>query len=53
MATASWSKAAWSRWRAVIVGSDFIVATAQILDKRMTGGDDPRGPATFQAAHRP
>jgi hypothetical protein len=29
------------------------VAAAQILDERVTGGQDPRGPVTFQAAHRP
>jgi transposase len=29
------------------------MAAAQILDERVPGGDDPRGPAAFQAAHRP
>jgi hypothetical protein len=35
------------------VGGEFIVAAAQILDERVPGGDDPCGPAAFQAARRP
>ncbi len=35
------------------IGGDFVVSAAQILDERMPGGDDPRGPVAFQAAHRP
>ena len=35
------------------VGGEFIVAAAEVLDERVPGGDDPYGPVTFQAAHRP
>ena len=35
------------------VGGVFIVAAAQILDEGMPGGQGPRGPVAFQAAHRP
>jgi hypothetical protein len=35
------------------VSGDLVVAAAQILDERMPGGHDPRGPEAFQAAHRP
>jgi hypothetical protein len=29
------------------------VAPAEVLHERVPGGDDPRGPVTFQSAHRP
>jgi hypothetical protein len=29
------------------VGGEFVVAAAQILNERVTGGDDPRGPVGF------
>jgi len=29
------------------------VAAAEVLDERVPGGQDPRGPVAFQAAHRP
>jgi hypothetical protein len=32
---------------------EFIVAAAEILHERVTGGQDPRGPVAFQSAHRP
>jgi hypothetical protein len=35
------------------VSGEFIVAAAEVLDKRMPGSQDSRGPAAFQAAHRP
>ena len=35
------------------IGGEFIVAAAKILDERVPGGQDPRGSAAFQAAHRP
>jgi len=35
------------------IGGEFIVAAAEILHERVPGGDDPRGPVAFQAAHRP
>ena len=35
------------------VGREFIVAAAQVLDERVPGADDPRGPAALQSAHRP
>jgi hypothetical protein len=35
------------------VGGEFIVAAAEILHERVTGGQDPRGPVALQAAHRP
>ena len=35
------------------VGGEFVVAAAQILDERVTGGQDPRGPVALEAAHRP
>jgi hypothetical protein len=35
------------------VGGEFIVAAAEVLDERVTGGHDPRGPVAFEAAHRP
>jgi hypothetical protein len=36
-----------------VVGSEFVVAAAEILDERVPGGDYPCGPAAFQSAHRP
>jgi hypothetical protein len=35
------------------VGGEFVMAAAEVLDEGVPGGDDPRGPAAFQAAHRP
>ena len=35
------------------VGGEFIVTTAEVLDERVPGGDDPCGAVAFQAAHRP
>jgi hypothetical protein len=35
------------------VGGEFIVAAAEVLDERVPGRNDPRGPLTFQSAHRP
>jgi hypothetical protein len=35
------------------VSSDLLVAAAQMLHERVTGGQDPRGPVMFEAAHRP
>jgi hypothetical protein len=35
------------------IGSDVVVAAAQILDEGVSGGDDTRGPGAFQSAHRP
>jgi hypothetical protein len=35
------------------VGGEVIVAATKILHERATGSQDPRGPAAFQAAHRP
>ena len=35
------------------VGGEFIVAAAEILHERVTGGQDPCGPVALQAAHRP
>jgi hypothetical protein len=32
------------------VGGDLVVAVAEVLDERVPGGDDPRGPVAFQAA---
>jgi hypothetical protein len=32
---------------------DFVVAAADVLHERVPGGQDPRGPSAFQAAHRP
>jgi hypothetical protein len=31
------------------VGGDFVVAAAQVLDERVPGGDDPRGPVAFRS----
>jgi hypothetical protein len=53
MAITSWSKAARSRWRAAASVSEFIVAAAEVLHKRMSGCQDPRGPMAFDSAHRP
>jgi hypothetical protein len=35
------------------IGSEFMVAAAQILHECMTGGQYPRGSLAFEAAHRP
>ena len=35
------------------VGGEFVVAAAEVLDERVPGGSDPRGPEAFQPAHRP
>jgi hypothetical protein len=35
------------------VGGEFVVAAAEVLDERVTGSQDPRGPVALQAAHRP
>jgi hypothetical protein len=35
------------------VGGEFVVATAEVLDEGMPGGQGPRGQVAFQAAHRP
>jgi hypothetical protein len=35
------------------VGGEFVVAAAEVLHERVTGGDDPRGAVAFRAAHRP
>lgn len=35
------------------VSGEFIVTTADVLDERVPGRDDPRGPVTLQSAHRP
>ena len=42
-----------SRWRSGRSGGDVIVAAAQVLHERVTGGEDPRRPVPFQAPHRP
>jgi hypothetical protein len=33
----------------VDIGGEFVVAAAQILHEDVTAGQDPRGPAAFQA----
>jgi hypothetical protein len=33
--------------------AELVVAAAEVLDERVTGGQDPRGPVALQAAHRP
>jgi hypothetical protein len=35
------------------VDSEFVVSAAEILDKGVPGGDDPRGPVALESAHRP
>ena len=35
------------------VGSEFIVAAAEVLHKPMSGCQHPRGPVAFDSAHRP
>ena len=35
------------------IGGEFVVAAVQILDERVPGGENARGAAAFQAAHRP
>jgi hypothetical protein len=35
------------------VVSEFVVAAAAVLHEYAAGGQDPRGPVPFQAAHRP
>jgi hypothetical protein len=32
------------------VGVEFVAAAAQVLDERMPGGEDPRGPVAFESA---
>jgi hypothetical protein len=35
------------------VGGDVVAAAAQVLDERVTGGEDPRSPVALQSAYRP
>jgi len=35
------------------IDGEFIMTAAEILDERVPGRDDPRGPVALQAAHRP
>ena len=35
------------------VSGEFIVTTADVLDERVPGRDDPRRPVALQSAHRP
>jgi hypothetical protein len=35
------------------VDGEFVVAAAEILDERVPGSQDPRGPVALQSAHRP
>jgi hypothetical protein len=46
MAVVSWSNAA-QIGGGRDVGGEFIVAAADVLQERLTGGQDPRGPAAL------
>jgi hypothetical protein len=35
------------------IGGEFVVAAAEVLRESVAGGQDPRGPAAFDSAHRP
>jgi hypothetical protein len=35
------------------IGGEFIMTAAEVLHEGVPGGQDPRGPVAFQAAHRP
>jgi len=35
------------------IGGDVVVAAAQVLNKGLASGEDPRGAVTLESAHRP